>query len=217
MFGSAFSDEELKTLAIDPEQPVVVLCIPRVGELSRKERDENRPFFDASKGAKLIDDWKRLEKSFPEAVRKVRELVPARVEGEAEDLLLLVAGDATADVRASNTKAHGHLSEREICIYSAAGNLRVELARRYGSPAQDLSRHRPPGGRSQPSGDSASSWQETRRFAPSGLRIFPCLNSTAKRSAGCRPTILSPRPTKKTWKGWSPIPRRYAHAITTWQ
>jgi aspartyl-tRNA synthetase len=128
---SAFRDEDLQALAIDPAQPVVVVCIPKVGELSRKERDDNRPFFDASKGAKMIDDWKRLEKSFPEAVKKVRELVPARTEGAAEDLLVLVAGDAASHVKASDTKAHGHLSEREICVYSAAGNLRVELARRY--------------------------------------------------------------------------------------
>ena len=128
---SAFSEEDLQTLAIDPSQPVVVVCIPRVGELSRKERDDNRPLFDGSKGAKLVDDWKRLEKSFPNAVQKIRELVPARAEGAPEDLLLLIAGDATAQVQASDTKARGHLSEREIAVYSAAGNLRVELARRY--------------------------------------------------------------------------------------
>jgi len=128
---SAFRDEDLQALAIDPTLPVVVVCIPQVGELSRKERDDNRPLFDASKGAKLIDDWKRLEKSFPEAVRKIRELAPARTEGAAEDLLVLVAGDATAHVQASDTKTEGHLSEREIGVYSAAGNLRVELARRY--------------------------------------------------------------------------------------
>ncbi len=128
---SAFSDEDLAALAIDPTLPVVVVCIPKVGELSRKERDDNRPFFDASKGAKLIDDWKRLEKSFPDAVRKIREAAPLRTEGTAEDLLVLVAGDAAAHVPASDTKAHGHLSEREISVYSAAGNFRVEMARRY--------------------------------------------------------------------------------------
>jgi aspartyl-tRNA synthetase len=128
---AAFGETDLQTLAIDPTLPVVVVCIPKVGELSRKERDDNRPLFDSSKGAKLIDDWKRLEKSFPEAVRKIRELVPARAEGQAEDLLVLVAGDATSHVKASDTKTQGHLSEREISVYAAAGNLRVELARRY--------------------------------------------------------------------------------------
>jgi aspartyl-tRNA synthetase len=128
---SAFREEELQTLAIDPALPVVVVCIPKVGELSRKERDENRPLFDVSKGAKYIDDWKRLEKGFPEAVKKIREMAPLRVEGQPDDLLVLVAGDAASHVQASDTKAHGHLSEREISVYSAAGNFRVELARRY--------------------------------------------------------------------------------------
>jgi aspartyl-tRNA synthetase len=128
---SAFRQEELQALAIDPALPVVVVCIPKVGELSRKERDDNRPLFDANKGAKYIDDWKRLEKGFPEAVKKIREMAPPRVEGQPDDLLVLVAGDAASHVRASDTKAHGHLSEREISVYSAAGNFRVELARRY--------------------------------------------------------------------------------------
>jgi len=128
---AAFQDEDLRALAIDPNLPVVVVCIPNVGELSRKERDENRPLFDATKGAKLIDDWKRLEKSFPEAVKKVRELVPARAKGGAEDLLVLIAGDASSHLKVSDTKTESHLSEREIHVYSAAGNLRVELARRY--------------------------------------------------------------------------------------
>jgi aspartyl-tRNA synthetase len=128
---SAFREEELQALAIDPALPVVVVCIPKVGELSRKERDDNRPLFDLSKGAKYVDDWKRLEKGFADAVKKIRELVPPRVEGQPEDLLVLVAGDAASHVKASDTKAHGHLSEREISVYSAAGNFRVELARRY--------------------------------------------------------------------------------------
>ena len=124
---SAFCDEDLLALAVDPNLPVVVVCIPKVGELSRKERDDNRPLFDAAKGAKMIDDWKRLEKSFPQAVSKIRELVAC----EATDLLVLVAADATSHVKASDTKTQDHLSEREIGVYSAAGNLRVELARRY--------------------------------------------------------------------------------------
>jgi aspartyl-tRNA synthetase len=124
---AAFGAVDLQALAIDSNLPVVVIRIPKVGELSRKEREENRPLFDSSKGAKLIDDWKRLEKSFPEAVKKIRELTAA----EADDLLVLIAGDATAQVRASETKTEGHSSEHEILVYSAAGNLRVELARRY--------------------------------------------------------------------------------------
>jgi aspartyl-tRNA synthetase len=123
----AFAPENLAALAIDPNLPVIAVRVPKVGELSRKERDDNRPLFDTRKGAKLIDDLKRLEKSFPEATAKIRELSAA----EADDLLVIVAGDATTHIRASDTKTTGRLSEREIAIYSAAGNLRVELAKKH--------------------------------------------------------------------------------------
>ncbi len=125
---NVFSAEELATLAIAGDLPVVALRIPRVGELSRKERDENKPLFDSRKGAvKYIDDLKRLEKGFPDAVMKIRTLA----EAASDDLLVIVAGDATAPARGSNTKSGGRLSEREIAVYSAAGNFRVELAKKY--------------------------------------------------------------------------------------
>jgi aspartyl-tRNA synthetase len=124
---SAFTDSALATLQIDPALPVVALRIPTVGELSRKEREDNHPMFDQKKGAKFIDDFKRLAKSFPEAAVKVRELAGA---SEA-DFVIIVAGDPAHPVKASDTKFEGRLSEREINVYSAAGNFRTELAKKY--------------------------------------------------------------------------------------
>ena len=123
----AFTDENLAALKIDPALPVVALRIPNVGELSRKEREENHPLFDLKKGAKFIDDFKRLAKGFPEAAVKVRELAGA-AEG---DFVIIVAGDPANPVKASDTKCEGRLSQREINVYSAAGNFRTELAKKY--------------------------------------------------------------------------------------
>ncbi|MGC1781656.1 MAG: aspartate--tRNA ligase, partial [Acidobacteriaceae bacterium] len=123
----AFAASDLESLAIDPALPVVAVRVPKVSELSRKERDENRPLFDARKGAKLIDDLKRLEKSFPDAVAQIRE----RTSAAPDDLLVIVAGDTATHLAASDTKIAGRLSEREIAIYSAAGSLRMELSRKY--------------------------------------------------------------------------------------
>jgi aspartyl-tRNA synthetase len=123
----AFTDEALAALKIDPALPVVALRIPKVGELSRKEREDNHPQFDQKKGAKFIDDFKRLAKGFPEAAQKVRELAGA-AEG---DFVVIVAGDPAHPVKASDTKFPGRLSEREINVYSAAGNFRTELAKKY--------------------------------------------------------------------------------------
>ncbi len=123
----AFTDADLAALQIDPALPVVALRIPNVGELSRKEREENHPLFDLKKGAKFIDDFKRLAKSFPEAAVKVRELAGA-AEG---DFVIVVAGDPAHHIKASDTKFEGRLSEREINVYAAAGNFRSELAKKY--------------------------------------------------------------------------------------
>jgi aspartyl-tRNA synthetase len=124
---SAFTDEALATLQIDPALPIVALRIPNVGELSRKEREDNHPLFDQKKGAKFIDDFKRLAKSLPESATKVRELV-----GAADaDFVIIVAGDPAHHIKASDTKFPGRLSEREINVYAAAGNFRTELAKKY--------------------------------------------------------------------------------------
>jgi aspartyl-tRNA synthetase len=123
----AFTDENLAALQIDPALPVVAFRIPDVGELSRKEREDNHPNFDLKKGAKFIDDFKRLSKGFPESAVKVRELAGA----SDADFVIIVAGDPAHPVKASDTKFPGRLSEREINVYSAAGNFRSELAKKY--------------------------------------------------------------------------------------
>jgi aspartyl-tRNA synthetase len=124
---SAFTDENLATLQIDPALPVVAFRIPKVGELSRKEREDNHPFFDLKKGAKFIDDFKRLAKGFPEAAVKVRELAGA----SDADFVIIVAGDPAHHIKASDTKFPGRLSEREINVYMTAGSFRTELAKKY--------------------------------------------------------------------------------------
>ncbi|MDE3147950.1 MAG: hypothetical protein KGL37_00645, partial [Acidobacteriota bacterium] len=85
------------------------------------------PLFDQKKGAKFIDDFKRLAKGFPEAAVKVREMAGA-AEG---DFVIVVAGDPAHHIKASDTKFEGRLSEREINVYAAAGNFRSELAKKY--------------------------------------------------------------------------------------
>jgi aspartyl-tRNA synthetase len=116
-----FTAEMLATLQLDAELPVVMVRIPKVGEVSRKERDENRTLFNGKGGAKLIDDLKRLEKSWPEAVGKMRQAAGAATE----DLLAIVAGAQVAERTPAN------LRKAAYAVYTAAGAFRVELARKY--------------------------------------------------------------------------------------
>ncbi len=118
----AFAAENLGTLHVDDELPVVAIVIPKVGELSRKERDEIKAMFGDRKDAKVFEDIKRLEKSFPDAVAKIRELA----NPNAEDLVVIVAGtkrSEAANAVKSRQQAYG--------IYSAAGQLRLALGQKY--------------------------------------------------------------------------------------
>ncbi|HTV64604.1 MAG TPA: aspartate--tRNA ligase, partial [Bryocella sp.] len=119
---AAFAPENLETLNIDPELPVVAIVTPKVGELSRKERDEIKAMFGDRKETKVFEDIKRLEKSFPDAVEKIRQATQAN----ADDLLVVVAG-AKRSEPASAIKAR----QQAEAIYVAAGQLRLALGQKY--------------------------------------------------------------------------------------
>src|SRR6202041_638433 len=63
--------ENLQQLALNTNLPVVAIRIPKVGELSRAERDAIKPLFISKGGAKVFEDFKRIEKNFPEAAAKI--------------------------------------------------------------------------------------------------------------------------------------------------
>ena len=133
--------DAIETLLIDPALPVVAIRIPKVGELSRKERDEHKTLLSEKQASvlKYFDDIKRLEKTWPEAIAKIRELSGA----EEGDLLVLAAGpkkddpkkaDGFADKAAASTGDHAAERRRQraiYAVYAAAGQLRLALGQRY--------------------------------------------------------------------------------------
>jgi aspartyl-tRNA synthetase len=147
--SAAFTPEQLETLAIAAGQPIVAVRIPGVGELSRKERDDLRVVYPAKlapNAVKVMDDFKRLEKSFPEAIRTIRELTGA-VE---QDLLVLVVADGKVQFgdgvegkrppsgevdpayrRGGGQRGASVLTGRERTIYEMAGQVRLALAQKY--------------------------------------------------------------------------------------
>src|SRR5271165_3653477 len=134
---AAFTTEDLGTLNIDPDLPIVAIITPNVGELSRKERDDLKLLFGDRHDAKVFEDIKRLEKSFPDAVSKIREIAKP---GEI-DLLVLVAGAPPAGapplspsfddgVGLSNT-SRVRLSNRERHLLEIAGQFRLALGQKF--------------------------------------------------------------------------------------
>src|ERR1700722_6693221 len=138
-----FAAENLQQLALNTNLPVVAIRIPKVGELSRAERDAIKPLFISKGGAKVFEDFKRIERNFPEAAAKIS----AKVAVEAGDLIVIVAGSAqTGEQTALPT--HRKVTPQELAIYASAGLLRLALAQKYaerhgifkktGDPAKDF-------------------------------------------------------------------------------
>ena len=119
--------KRLATLQIDPALPVVALRIPAWASSaarSAKRTIRSSTRRRAQSSSTISSGWPR---AFPSAASKVRELT-----GAAEsDFVIVVAGDPAHHIKASDTKFPGRLSEREINVYSAAGNFRSELAKKY--------------------------------------------------------------------------------------
>jgi aspartyl-tRNA synthetase len=138
-----FALEDLQQLALNTNLPIVAIRIPKVGELSRAERDAIKPLFISKGGAKVFEDFKRIEKNFPEAAAKIS----AKAAVEAGDLIVIVAGSApTGEQTALPT--HRKVTPQELAIYASAGLLRLALAQKYaerhgifkktGDPARDF-------------------------------------------------------------------------------
>jgi len=128
-----FTAEELQTLAINKDLPVIAIRIPGVGELSRKERDDIKPLFVSKGGARVFEDFKRIENKQPEAGTKIREKVRANTgDVAATDLIVLVVGSAqTASDAAAHPASKRKVTPAEMAIYASAGLVRVALAQKY--------------------------------------------------------------------------------------
>jgi aspartyl-tRNA synthetase len=149
----AFAPENLASLSIDANLPVVAVVVPKVGELSRKERDDLRTLYPAKlaqQGIKVFDDAKRLEKSFPDAMAKVRERSGA---GE-KDYVVIVASGAVqlgdgeqgrkppigSEVSSAygkgggaseNPASSGVVTGREREVFEGAGLVRLALGQKF--------------------------------------------------------------------------------------
>ena len=121
-----FTPENLHELAINANLPVIAIRTPKVGELSRKERDDIKPMFHPKGGAKIFEDFKRISNKYPEAAAAIAKK-SAMEEG---DLIVLVAGSAQAGPQTA-MPTHRKVTPAELAIYASAGLLRLALAQKY--------------------------------------------------------------------------------------
>ena len=77
--------------------------------------------FSKATGPKLIEDLKRLEKSFPETVAKIRQIA----EAAADDLLVIVGSSPIEDRSEPRKRA------AKTLVYTTAGQFRLALAHKF--------------------------------------------------------------------------------------
>jgi aspartyl-tRNA synthetase len=94
--------------------------------LSRKERDDIKPLFVSKGGARVFEDFKRIETKFPDAGAKIR----AKAGAAADDLIVLVVGSAQS-ASSAHPASKRKVTPAEMAIYASAGLLRVALAQKY--------------------------------------------------------------------------------------
>jgi len=138
-----FTAENLQELAINANLPVIAIRTPKVGELSRKERDDIKPMFHSKGGARVYEDFKRIGNKYPDATAAIAK----KAGVEEGDLVVLVAGSAQAGPQTA-MPAHRKVTPAELAIYASAGLLRLALAQKYadrhgifkktGDPAKDF-------------------------------------------------------------------------------
>jgi aspartyl-tRNA synthetase len=95
--------------------PLVAIRIPKVGTISRSERDALKDL-GKERGLRVFDDPKRLDKDYPEAMQRVRE----RMGVEEGDLILLASW-------AGEPKGQ----RPEETVLAACGHLRLHAANKY--------------------------------------------------------------------------------------
>jgi len=126
-----FAPENLHELAINPNLPVIAIRTPKVGELSRKERDDIKPMFNSKGGSKVFEDFKRIGNKFPEAAAAIAK----KSGGEDGDLIVIVAGSAQSGSAQAGPQSlvseHRKVTPQELAIYTSAGLLRLALAQKY--------------------------------------------------------------------------------------
>src|SRR5207302_2269999 len=121
-----FTPENLQELAMNANLPLIAIRTPKVGELSRKERDDIKPMFHAKGGARVYEDFKRIGNKYPDAAAAIAKKTAIQ-EG---DPLVLVAGSAQAGPQTA-LPARRKVTSAEIATYAPAGLLRLALAPKY--------------------------------------------------------------------------------------
>jgi aspartyl-tRNA synthetase len=156
---ASFDDQQRDRLKLGGEEPILQIRIPRVGQVSGTERRKIIDEIRQNSKLRTIDYYSlQKDEALAAASTRVDELYDQSAQAgqpnegfaphAADDFVILVAGKQSLPEHPSEGGVKPEVKQHDKALFTSAGQLRLELARRYaerhgafkktGDPAKDF-------------------------------------------------------------------------------
>jgi aspartyl-tRNA synthetase len=130
----AFTPEQRQSLGIKDGDPILAIHIPNFGQVSGTERRGIIDFCRADGKLKPFDYYRLQKNEFGGATQEIDRLCKANPYGgaiDANDFVVIVTGPNVPGEHKSEGGIKPEVKQHDVAVYTAAGQLRIELARKY--------------------------------------------------------------------------------------
>jgi aspartyl-tRNA synthetase len=129
------SAEQKQMLAIGEDHPVLAIRIPNFGAVSGTERRGIMEFCKADGKLKPYDYYQLQKKAeFSNSIQEVDKLCANNPRGgavDANDFIVIVTGPNVPAAHKSEGGINPEVKQHDAAVYTAAGQLRIDLAKKY--------------------------------------------------------------------------------------
>jgi aspartyl-tRNA synthetase len=131
----AFSAEQKQVLGIGENDPVLAIRVPNFGAVSGTERRAIMEFCKADGKLKPFDYYQLQKKTdFSVAMQEVDQLCAKNPHGgavDANDFIVIVTGPNVPAAHKSEGGISPEVKQHDVAVYTTAGQLRIDLAKKY--------------------------------------------------------------------------------------
>ena len=130
----AFTPEQLQALGINENDPVLAIHIPNFGVVSGTERRGIIEFCRVDGKLKPFDYYRLQKNEFAGATQEIDRLCKENPHGgaiDANDFVVIVTGPSVPGEHKSSGGIKPEVKQHDVAVYTAAGQLRIDLAKKY--------------------------------------------------------------------------------------
>jgi aspartyl-tRNA synthetase len=131
---NAFTPEQRQTLGIKEGDPILAVHIPNFGVVSGTERRGIIDLCRADGKLKPFDYYRLQKNEFADATKEIDRLLAANPYGgpvSENDFVVIVTGPNVPGEHKSSGGIKPEVKQHDVAVYTAAGQLRIDLAKKY--------------------------------------------------------------------------------------